>query len=106
MIRDFMRENHGTGVQRLLDTAVFQLLHMIVVYPVEDPNKYTDSSGAILPDALLVRRGTTAREFAYMIHTDLGEGFIYAVNVKNKNRVGADYILNHNDVIKIVSAKK
>ena len=106
MIREFMRENHGTGVQRLLDTAVFQMLDMIVVYPVEDPNKYTDSSGAILPDALLVRRGTTAREFAYMIHTDLGEGFIYAVNAKNKNRVGADYILNHNDVIKIVSAKK
>jgi ribosome-binding ATPase YchF (GTP1/OBG family) len=106
MIREFMRENHGTGVQRLLDTAVFQMLNMIVVYPVEDPNKYTDSSGAILPDALLVRRGTTAREFAYMIHTDLGEGFIYAVNAKNKNRVGADYILNHNDVIKIVSAKK
>ncbi|MCI4456581.1 MAG: redox-regulated ATPase YchF [Desulfurococcaceae archaeon] len=106
MIREFMKENHGTGVQRLLDTAVFQMLDMIVVYPVEDPNKYTDSSGAILPDALLVRRGTTAREFAYMIHTDLGEGFIYAVNAKNKNRVGADYILNHNDVIKIVSAKK
>jgi len=106
MIREFMRENHGTGVQRLLDTAVFQMLDMIVVYPVEDPNKYTDSSGAILPDALLVRRGTTAREFAYMIHTDLGEGFIYAVNAKNKNRVGADYILNHNDVIKIVSAKR
>jgi len=106
MIREFMKENHGTGVQRLLDTAVFQMLDMIVVYPVEDPNKYTDSSGAILPDALLVRRGTTAREFAYMIHTDLGEGFIYAVNAKTKNRVGADYILNHNDVIKIVSAKK
>lgn len=105
-IRDFMKINNGTGVQRLLDTAVLKILDMIIVYPVEDHNRYTDSQGAVLPDALLVKRGTTARELAYMIHTDLGEGFIYAINAKTKSRVGADYVLEDNDVIKIVSAKR
>ncbi|MEM4750301.1 MAG: TGS domain-containing protein, partial [Sulfolobales archaeon] len=102
----FMKIYGGTGVQKLLDTAVFNMLNMIVVYPVEDPNRYTDSSGAILPDALLVRRGATARDLAYMIHTDLGEGFLYAINARSKNRIGADYILEDGDVIKIVSTKK
>ncbi|MEM0457453.1 MAG: redox-regulated ATPase YchF [Sulfolobales archaeon] len=105
-IRSFMKIYGGTGVQKLLDTAVFNMLNMIVVYPVEDPNRYTDSSGAILPDALLVRRGATARDLAYMIHTDLGEGFLYAINARSKNRIGADYILEDGDVIKIVSTKK
>ncbi|MEZ0290546.1 MAG: redox-regulated ATPase YchF [Sulfolobales archaeon] len=105
-IRSFIKTYDGTGVQRLLNTAVFELLNMIVVYPVEDHVRYTDSSGAVLPDALLVRRGTTARDLAYMIHSDLGEGFIYAIDAKTKNRVGAEYVLNNNDVIKIVSARK
>ena len=105
-IRDFMKINNGTGVQRLINTLVFDVLEMIPVYPVEDPNKYTDSQGAVLPDVVLVKRGTSAREFAYMIHTDLGEGFLYAVNAKTRSRVGAEYILERNDVIKIVSARR
>ena len=106
LVRDFMKRNNGTGVQRLLNTLVLEVLGMIPVYPVEDPNKYTDSSGAILPDVLLVKRGTTAKEMAYLIHTDLGEGFLYAINAKTKARVGADYVLESNDVIKVVSARK
>ncbi len=106
IIRDFMKKNNGTGVQKLLNTLVLDILEMIPVYPVEDPNKFIDSSGAILPDVLLLKRGTTAREMAYLIHTDLGEGFLYAINAKTKARVGADYVLESNDVIKVVSARK
>ena len=77
---------------------------MITVYPVEDQNKFTDHHGNILPDVYLVKRGTTARELAYMIHTDLGKSFLYAINAKTKQRVGEDYVLKDNDVIKIVAA--
>ncbi len=99
-----LRKWGSTGVQEAINKAFFDLLQMIVVYPVEDANKYTDSKGRILPDAYLVPKGTTARELAYMVHTDLGKTFLYAINAKTKMRVGEDYILQDNDVIKIVAA--
>ncbi len=94
----------STGVQELLNRAVFDKLGLIVVYPVEDHHRYTDHSGNVLPDAYLVPRGTTARELAYMIHTDLGKTFLYAINARTGERVGEDYVLRDNDVIKIVAA--
>jgi len=94
----------STGVQELINKAVFNLLKLITVYPVEDHHKYTDHHGNILPDAFLVPEGTTARELAYMIHTDLGKTFLYAINAKTGERLGEDYILKDNDVIKIVAA--
>lgn len=93
----------STGVQKAINTAVFDVLKMITVYPVEDATHYTDKEGRVLPDAFLVPRGTTAKELAYMIHTDLGKGFLYAVNARTKQRVGENHVLNDNDVIKIVS---
>jgi ribosome-binding ATPase YchF (GTP1/OBG family) len=79
---------------------------MITVYPVEDLEHLADHSGRVLPDAYLVPYGTTARQFAYLIHTELGESFIYAVDARGKKRIGEDTILRDRDVISIVSAKK
>ncbi|MEM4101161.1 MAG: redox-regulated ATPase YchF [Desulfurococcaceae archaeon] len=95
----------STGVQLLLRKAVFEKLKLITVYPVENENKYTDHHGNVLPDAYLVEKGTTARELAYMIHTELGESFLYAVDAKRKRRVGELYVLEDDDVIKVVAAK-
>ncbi len=103
-IAEFMKKFGGTGVQEVLNTVVFNVLNMIVVYPVEDPHKFTDHEGNVLPDAYLVRRGVTAKELAYLIHTELGKGFIYAILAKEGKRVGANYELKDNDVIKVVSA--
>jgi len=105
-IRAFMKKYGGTGVQKVINSVVFDLLNYIVVYPVEDENRFTDTKGNVLPDAFLVKKGTTARDLAYMIHTDIGENFIYAIDAKKKVRIGEDYELKHNDVIKIVSAAK
>ena len=79
---------------------------MITVYPVEDVEHLTDHNGRVLPDAYLVPKGTTAHQFAYIIHTELGESFIYAVDARNKKRIGENAELKDRDVISIVSAKK
>ncbi|MEB3787156.1 MAG: redox-regulated ATPase YchF [Desulfurococcales archaeon] len=105
-IRELMARHGGTGVQQAIDTLVLRKLDMIPVYPVDDPNKYTDKEGRVLPDVVLVPRGTTARQLAYKIHSDLGETFIYAINAKTKQRIGESYVLNPGDVIKIVAAKR
>jgi len=96
----------STGVQDAINMAYFQLLNMIVVYPVEDVEKLADHKGNVLPDAYVVPYGTTARQLAYMIHTELGEGFIYAVEARERRRIGENYVLKDRDVISIISAKK
>ena len=104
MIRDLMNRLKGTGVVQSINVALFDVLKLIAVYPVEDFNKFTDRQGRVLPDVLLVPKGTTARELAYRIHTELGDTFLYAINAKTKQRVGASYVLQDNDVIKVVAA--
>lgn len=95
----------GTGVQTCLENAAFKMLDLISVYPVEDENKFTDHFGRILPDAFLLPRGSTAKDLAYKVHTDLGDKFIRAVNAKTKRTIGHDYVLQDGDVIKIISGK-
>jgi len=96
----------STGVQAAIDHAFFKMLRMIAVYPVENPENLTDHKGRVLPDVYLVPFGTNAKQFAGMIHSDLGEGFLYGVDVRSKMRIGEDYVLKDRDVISIVSAKK
>ncbi|MDD2936266.1 MAG: redox-regulated ATPase YchF [Candidatus Methanomethylophilaceae archaeon] len=93
----------GTGVQTCLEEAAFRMLDLITVYPVEDENKYTDHFGRVLPDAFLMPRGSTAKDLAYKVHSDLGDKFIRAVNAKTKRTVGADYVLQDGDVLRIVA---
>jgi hypothetical protein len=95
----------GSGVQNILNRAVFDFLHMITVYPVHDANSLTDSDGNILPDVYLVPEGTTAKEFAGHIHTDLIESFIHGIDARTKMRISDKHELKDRDVIKIVSAK-
>jgi hypothetical protein len=101
-----LQENGSTGVQDALNMAYFKLLNMITVYPVEDLEHLTDHNGSVLPDAYLVPNGTTARQFAYIIHTELGESFLYAVDARDRRRIGEDAVLKDREVISIISAKK
>ncbi len=101
-----LSSNGSTGVQEALNTVYFNLLDMITVYPVEDLEHLSDHNGRVLPDTYLVPNGTTAHLFAYIIHTELGESFLYAVDARDKRRIGEEAILKDRDVISIVSAKK
>lgn len=103
-VRGILSKFGSTGVQQILNKVCFELLDMIVVYPVEDENKLTDKKGNILPDAYLVPRETTAKDLAGRVHGQLAQGFLYALDVRSKQRLGADYKLKDRDVIKIVSA--
>jgi hypothetical protein len=106
-IREKVLIKYGsTGVQEAVNMAYFKLLGMITVYPVEDIEHLSNHNGQVLPDAYLVPYGTTARQLAYLIHTELGEGFIYAIEAREKKRVGEDYVLKDRDVVSIVSARK
>lgn len=94
----------STGVQDTLNKVVFDLLHYIAVYP-GGVNKLTDKEGRILPDCFLVPPHTTALDFAFRLHTDLGKNFVKAIDVKTKRVVGKEHLLKHRDVVEIVVKK-
>jgi len=77
---------------------------LVAVYPVEDEFKLADKKGNILPDVRLLPEGSTVKDLAATVHADLAKGFLYAVDARSKQRVGADHKLKSGDVIKIVSA--
>ncbi len=105
-IRDLMNKWGSTGVQKAINHAIFNVSKMIAVFPVEDENKLTDHKGNVLPDVFLVPEGTTAKEFAGLIHSDLARTFIYALDIRTKKKLPSDYILKHRDVIKIFAAAR
>lgn len=99
-IKSFLKKSGSTGVQEVIEKAV-DLLDLIVVFPVEDENKYSDKQGNILPDALLVPETTTPRELAYLIHTDIGKNFVAAVDARKKMKLASDKPLTNGAIIKI-----
>jgi hypothetical protein len=106
-VRERVLNPYGnTGVQKALNEAYYTLLNGIVVYPVEDENKFVDKNGNVLPDVFVLPRGSTPRDLAAKIHSDLAESFLYAVDAKKKTRLGAEYQLKDGDVIKIVATSR
>lgn len=92
----------GTGVQSVLNSAVFGLLNYIAVFPAS-ATKHADSKGNVLPDCFLLPNGSTALDFAYFLHTDFGKNFIKAIDARTKKAVGKDYVLKHRDGLEIIT---
>lgn len=105
-IQKVMDRLGSTGVQECINRTVFELLDLIVAYPVEDEGKWSDKNGNMLPDAYLMKRGSTCHDLAYQIHTEIGNRFLYAVDARTRLRLGEKHELKNGDVIKIVSTAK
>ena len=93
----------GTGLVSLVSRIVRERLNQIIAYPVQDETHWTDGDGRVLPDAFLVAKGTVAKGLAYAVHSDLGDGFIRAVDARTGRVIGADHELSDNAVVKIVA---
>ncbi|NPE26801.1 redox-regulated ATPase YchF [Methanococcoides sp. SA1] len=92
----------STGVQEILDYSVFELLKQIAIFPAG--SKLADSKGNVLPDCFLLPESSTALDFAYSLHTDIGDKFIKAIDVRTKQPVGKDHPLKHRDGIEIMTS--
>lgn len=93
----------STGVQTVLDHAVFELLGYMTIFP--GGAKLEDKEGHTLPDCFLLPASSTALDFAYKLHTDFGKNFIRAIDIRRKITVGKDHPLKQGDVIEIVAGK-
>ncbi|MBU2639523.1 MAG: TGS domain-containing protein, partial [Nanoarchaeota archaeon] len=95
-----LKEFDSTGVQPILDYIVFDILKYIAVFP-GGLNNLVDKSGNCLPDCFLMEKDSTALDFAFRVHQDIGNNFVKAIDVKTKNAIGRDHKLKHRDVIEI-----
>ncbi len=104
LVKSVFSKINATGIQEVLNSIIFDVLKLIVVYPVEDDTKLCNKDGQVLPDARLLPINSTAKDLAQTVHADLAKGFLHAIDVKTKQRIGADHQLQNGDVIKIVSS--
>ncbi|MFP9191154.1 redox-regulated ATPase YchF [Natrialbaceae archaeon A-CW1-1] len=102
-LAETMANWNGTGVQEALNYAVYDLLDHLTAYPVQDASKWSDGSGNVLPDAFLLPDGSTPVDLAYTVHSDIGDGYLHAVDARSSREVSDSYELEEGDVIKIVS---
>jgi len=103
LVKSVFSKISSTGVQKILNIAVFDSLNFITVFPVEDETKLTNKDGVILPDTKLLPQDSTAKDLAGLIHADIAKGFLHAIDCKTKQRISGDQKLKNGDVIKIVS---
>ncbi len=104
--KDIMGEYMRTGVQFAINVAVFKLLKMNSVYPVADEEKLSDKKGNVLPDLILMKDGSTVKDLANEIHSDLVKGLLYAKDLRYNLRLPTTYQLRDRDVVSLVSASK
>ncbi len=99
-IREFVTDFGGTGVQRTIETALFEELDAIAVFPGARKPK---DDGTFLQDCFVLESGATAEDFAYFLHTDIGDGFLHAHDVRSRRQMAADRVLEHRDVVEITT---
>jgi len=100
-IKKVIGEYNGTGVQEVLNKTIFDLLGYICVFPAG--SKMVDSKGNVLPDCYLMKKGSTALDFAFRLHSDIGKNFVKAIHIKTKQAVGKEYELKHRDGLEIMT---
>ena len=99
-IQKFLDEFGGTGVQEVLNKTVFDILKYICIFPAGD--KLEDSKGNVLPDCYLMPPESTAIDFAFRLHSDIGKNFVKAIDVRTKRAVGKDHLMKHRDGYEIM----
>ncbi len=100
-IQTIMQEFGSTGIQEVLNHVVFEIMKYVAIYPAGA--KLSDSKGNVLPDCFLMPPGTTALDFAFRLHTDIGKSFVKAIDIRTKHAVGKDHILKSGDGLEILT---
>lgn len=100
-IEEFIQRFDGTGVQCALEAALFSELSAIAVFPGSANGDPED--GKFMRDCFVLPESSTTEDFAYFLHSDIGDGLLHGIDCRNGRQVGAGHELSHRDVIEIVS---
>ncbi|NIN51776.1 MAG: redox-regulated ATPase YchF [Nitrososphaeria archaeon] len=95
-----------TGVQFALNTLIFKIMGYKMIFPVEDPNRYSDKSGRVLPDVFLMENDSTLMDLAREIHTELAKNLLHGIDVRTGLKLPTGYTLRDRDILTLVTAAK
>jgi ribosome-binding ATPase len=101
-IRDFLDAYGATGVQAALESALFDVLGVVPVFP-GGANGLGNERGEVLPDCYLISPNSTAEDFAYSLHSDIGDGFLHAIDCRSNRQLGKSYEVESRDVIEVIT---
>ncbi|MFC4986532.1 redox-regulated ATPase YchF [Saliphagus infecundisoli] len=101
-IRDFIEAYGSTGVQDAIERALLDVLGVVPVFP-GGANGLGNERGEVLPDCYLLPPESTAEEFAYGLHSDIGEGFLHAIDCRSNRQLGKAYAVESRDVLEVVT---
>ena len=102
-IREYVSSFDGSGVQRALEAALFDELDAVAVFPGSANGKWTQGP---FPDCFVLPAGATAEDFAYHLHSDIGDGFLHAIDCRTERQIGASTELETGDVVEVVSTNQ
>jgi hypothetical protein len=100
-IREFVDAFDGTGVQRALETALFDELGIIAVFP-GSANGSASEKG-VFRDCFLLPDGSTTEDFAYHIHSDIGDGLLHGIDCRAERQIGGSHELTDRDVVELIT---
>jgi hypothetical protein len=100
-IREFLDAYGGAGVQRSLEAALFDVMGAIAIFP-GSANGRSDTQG-VFRDCFVLPEGSTTEDFAYHLHSDIGDGLLHGIDCRSERQVGSDHELDHRDVLEIVT---
>jgi len=100
-IREFIDEFGATGVQQSIETALFDVLGCIAIFP-GSANGSADEKG-VFRDCFILPEESTTSDFAYFLHSDIGDGLLHGIDCRSKRQIGAGHELAHRDVVEIIS---
>jgi len=99
-IREFVTEFGGTGVQATIEAALFDELDAKAVFPGSASGSWSEGP---FRDCFVLPGYATAEDFAYTLHSDIGDGFLHGIDCRSGRQVGADTVLDHRDVVEVVT---
>jgi len=100
-IREFVDEFGATGVQQAIETALFDVLGCMAIFP-GSANGSADEKG-VFRDCFILPEDSTTSDFAYFLHSDIGDGLLHGIDCRSNRQIGADHELDHRDVVEIIS---
>ena len=100
-IREYVEAFDGTGVQDVLESALFDVMGAMAIFP-GSANGRSDSEG-VFRDCFILPEESTTEDFAYHLHSDIGDGLLHGIDCRSNRQVGSDHELGHRDVVEIVT---
>lgn len=103
IIRSILDKYGGTGIQKVVNSLVFDVIGDKVVFTVEDEKKLTDGRGRVLPDAYVVGPSYTPRDVAELVHSEVAANYKGALDCRSNLKVKNDEPVKNGQILKIMT---